>query len=113
MKTGSGTPYWSRPAADLLAELRSSESGLVAEAARRRLAETGPNAVEDRSELPPWRLLARQFESPLVLILVFGACVSLVLRQWVDAGIILAIVTGSALLSFRQEFRASKAVAEL
>ena len=39
--------------------------------------------------------------------------VSLALRQWVDAGIILAIVLGSTLLGFYQEYRASAAVEEL
>lgn len=48
-----------------------------------------------------------------MLILVFGAAISLALRAWVDAGIILTIVVGSALLGFRQEYRASEAVAEL
>jgi Mg2+-importing ATPase len=40
------------------------------------------------------RLLLRQFESPLVLILAFAAALSLALQQWADAGIILAIVLG-------------------
>jgi P-type Mg2+ transporter len=35
-----------------------------------------------------------------VLILIFGAAVSLALREWTDAGIILAIVLGSTLLGF-------------
>ena len=35
------------------------------------------------------------------------------LRQWVDAAIILAIVLGSTLLGFFQEYRASAAVEEL
>jgi Mg2+-importing ATPase len=59
------------------------------------------------------KLLARQFSSPLVLILVAGALFSLALRQWVDATIILAIVLGSAGLGFWQEYRASAAVARL
>ena len=59
------------------------------------------------------RLAARQFTSPLVLILVFGAAVSALLRQWLDAAIILAIVAGSAALGFSQEYRASRAVARL
>ena len=58
-------------------------------------------------------MLLRQFESPLVLILIFAAAVSLGLSQWVDAGIILAIVVGSTLLGFYQEYRASAAVEEL
>ena len=48
------------------------------------------------------RLLARQFTSPLVLILVVAAGLSLFLREWVDALIILAIVLGSAALGFAQ-----------
>ncbi|TAH51487.1 MAG: magnesium-translocating P-type ATPase [Betaproteobacteria bacterium] len=91
----------------------SAHDGLASAEAARRLLQHGPNAVEDRDEQTALRLLLRQFESPLVLILVFGACVSLWLRQWVDAGIILAIVLGSALLGFAQEYRASVAIAAL
>ena len=69
--------------------------------------------MEDARRLTALRLLLRQFESPLVLILVFAAVVSLALRQWVDAGIILSIVLGSTLLGFYQEYRASAAVEEL
>ena len=60
----------------------------------------GPNSVDNAPRLSALRLLLRQFESPLVLILAFAAVVSLVLQQWVDAAIILAIVLGSSLLSF-------------
>ena len=77
------------------------------------LAALGPNSVEDAPRLGALRLLLTQFESPLVLILAFAAIVSLVLRQWVDAGIILIIVLGSSLLGFYQEHRASQAVADL
>ena len=105
--------YWSRSAADLLAELGASVQGLTAQEAAQRLRAHGPNAVEDQRQLTPFRLLLRQFASPLVLVLVFGAAVSLALRDWVDAAIILVIVVGSALLGFFQEYRASAAVAEL
>lgn len=58
-------------------------------------------------------LLAKQFASPLVLILVFGAVVSFWIGDASDAVTILVIVCGSALLSFWQEARASRAVAAL
>lgn len=111
--TPNDLPYWSRSAAELIAAQGSSPEGLAKGEAARRLLRLGPNAVEDRDEETRLRLLLRQFESPLVLILVFGACVSLWLRQWVDAGIILAIVLGSALLGFAQEYRAAVAIAAL
>ncbi|MCC6471663.1 MAG: magnesium-translocating P-type ATPase [Alphaproteobacteria bacterium] len=106
-------PFWSRRADELQSALASGPQGLSAPAARERLERHGPNAVGQEGELSALRLLLRQWESPLVLILVFGAVVSLALRQWVDASIILAIVLGSTLLGFLQEYRASTAVAEL
>lgn len=104
---------WSLDAATLKAALRTPDGGLPPrEAARRLLA---PDHQALAADTPPgWpRLLLGQFASPLVLILLFGAAVSLLLRDWTDAAIILAIVSGSALLGFVQEWRASAAVARL
>jgi Mg2+-importing ATPase len=106
-------PYWSQDPSTLAAALESGPGGLSSDRAAAQLALIGPNSVEDAPRLSALRLLLRQFESPLVLILAFAAAISLVLQQWVDAAIILAIVLGSALLSFFQENRASMAVEEL
>jgi P-type Mg2+ transporter len=105
--------WWSRDAADLLAALCSTEQGLASADAARRLADIGPNAVADNGQPRVARLLWRQFSSPLVLILVIASVLSLLLRDWVDAATILAIVAGSTLLGFWQELRASTAVAQL
>ena len=113
--TGPGldTPYWSQDAAALSAALGSGPGGLSSEGAAAKLRLVGPNSVEDVSRLSAVRLLLRQFESPLVLILIFATVISLVLQQWVNSTIILAIVLGSTLLGFFQEYRASAAVEEL
>lgn len=106
-------PYWSQDAASLTAALESGPGGLSSPRAAARLGTVGPNSVEDATRLSAVRLLLRQFESPLVLILVVAAAISLALQQWVDAAIILAIVLGSCFLSFFHEYRASTAVEEL
>lgn len=54
-------------------------------------------------------LLQRQFHSPLVL----AGLVAGVLREWIDASVILMMVPSSTLIGFSQEQRASRAVAEL
>ena len=110
---GLDTPYWSQDAAELSAALGSGPGGLSSEGAAAKLHLVGPNSVEDASHLSALRLLLRQFESPLVLILIFAAAISLVLQQWVDSAIILAIILGSTLLGFFQEYRASAAVEQL
>jgi Mg2+-importing ATPase len=105
--------YWARDASGLVQELGSGPAGLASEEAAARLKRLGNNAMQDQGRIPALRVLLRQVQSPLVLILVFGATVSLVVQQWVDASIILMIVLGSVLLGFFQEYRASLAVAEL
>ena len=58
-------------------------------------------------------LFLNQFKSPLVLILIFAAAVSAFVREWLDAAIVLAVVLGSAMLGFVQEYRAGNAVEKL
>jgi Mg2+-importing ATPase len=106
-------PFWAQPAGEVSAGLGSTTGGLTAASAAERLARVGPNTVVAQDRAGPLRLLLHQFASPLVLILVFGAAVSVVLHDWVDAAIILVIVAGSGLLGFVQEFRASRAMEEL
>jgi Mg2+-importing ATPase len=111
--SGGDVAFWSLEAREVAAGLSASEAGLGAQEAERRLKAVGPNRVADNEHQSAPRILLRQFESPLVLILVFGAILSLSLREWVDASVILAIVIGSALFGFFQEYRASAAVAKL
>jgi Mg2+-importing ATPase len=106
-------PYWQLPAAELSARLGSSPHGLGGAEAAARLALHGANVLREERALSALRMLADQFRSPLVLILVFAAVVSLVVRDWLEASIILAIVAGSAALGSMQEYRASAAVRRL
>ncbi|MFO1330630.1 MAG: cation-transporting P-type ATPase, partial [Rubrivivax sp.] len=106
-------PWWSRDAPQLLRELDSRPQGLSDDEARERLARFGPNRLVEDAEAGAWRVFARQFASPLVLILVVASVLSMLLRDWVDAGTVLVILLGSAALGFWQEWRASQAVAQL
>jgi Mg2+-importing ATPase len=113
MDTANQNPYWSVEPAALAASLGTALTGLTSARAAEEFALNGPNSVEDAPQLGALRMLLRQFASPLVLILVFAALISLLLKQWIDSAIILCIVLGSGLLSFFQEHRASAAVEEL
>jgi Mg2+-importing ATPase len=109
----SDSKYWSQSTDSLLAELESSAEGLSGADARGRLTEYGPNVLKGGERLSATRLFVNQFRSPIVLILLFATIVSSVVRDWPDAVIILAIVLGSAGLSFFQEYRASSAIEKL
>jgi Mg2+-importing ATPase len=105
--------YWSQSPPSLLATLNSTPEGLSAAEARQRLSVFGPNRLRDKAKASALRLFLNQFKSPIVLILLFATGVSAVTQDWVDALIILAIVLGSALLSFFQEYGASNAAEKL
>jgi Mg2+-importing ATPase len=105
--------YWSRPAESLLTTLQSTTGGLTTPDAQQRLATFGPNVLEVKEKITALGVFFNQFKSPIVLILLFATGVSAVLKDWVDALIILVIVLGSALLSFFQEYNASTAAEKL
>ena len=106
-------PPWSRSVETLLAELNSTPAGLTGAEARNRLAQTGLNSLEAGKRVGWLPLFLGQFRSPIVLILLFATVVSAILQDWADAAIILAIVAGSALLSFAQEYSAANATEKL
>lgn len=105
--------YWSKRAEALLKDLATSSTGLTASEAEQRLRLFGENRLARQEGGQTIRLLLRQVSSPLVLILIFGAVISMAAKEWTDAIIILAIVVGSALLGFTQEHRASQAIRRL
>jgi Mg2+-importing ATPase len=103
--------YWSYPVDRVLQGLGAAPEGLSSADAYARLRRSGALAPHRRrTELV---LLLRQFSNPITLLLVFATLVSAVLGEATDAAIILAIVLLSGLLSFWQEYRASRAVEEL
>lgn len=105
--------YWSRPAEQLLDDLGSAAEGLGNAEARDRLERVGPNVLKVRKRATALGLFLRQFRSPLVLILVFATFVSALAKDYADAGVILVIVVGSALITFAQEYSASRGVEKL
>jgi Mg2+-importing ATPase len=111
--TRHSAAYWSRGAEEVAAGLGSGPQGLASAEAARRLHPDDRARLEGLPRLAALRLLGRQFRSPLVLILVFAAAVSMLLRELAEAAIILVIVLGSTLLGFAQEYRADAAVAAL
>ncbi len=105
--------YWSESVAALLARLGSSPAGLSSSDAQQRLKRFGPNLLKGREGNVAIKLLWGHVKSPLVLVLVVAAVVSAAVQEWIDAAIVIAVVAGSALLGFIQEYAATSAVEKL
>jgi len=80
---------------------------------QRRLSSYGYNLLKEKKKANSITLLLNQFRSPLVLILLVAAILSIFLQDRSSAAIILAIVLVSGMLGFWQERGASDAVKKL
>lgn len=105
--------YWAQPAEQVMQSLKTTASGLSKAAAAERLRTFGPNQVHDEQTLSRTRVLARQLASPLLLLLLFAAGISLLTGEWVQASVVLSIVIASAAIGYRREYRAHAAAARL
>jgi Mg2+-importing ATPase len=105
--------FWSLPATELLAQLQTTPQGITGDEAEQRLRRYGSNILAPRKRSDSFVLLLTQFKSPITLILLFAAGLSLFLHEHVDVIIILAIVFISGLLGFWQERGAANAIQKL
>ncbi len=88
-------------------------TGLSAPEAQRRQKEFGPNRVTARRGPSQWVRFLRQFNQPLVWILLVAVGVTAFLGEWVDSTVILCVVLFNAVLGFLQESNAEKAIEAL
>ncbi|MCA0256364.1 MAG: magnesium-translocating P-type ATPase [Proteobacteria bacterium] len=105
--------YWSRPTDEVSAALKSPAGGLSSDEAAQRLVTEGPNRIGKQAGASGIRIFFRQFESPLVLILIFASAISVFAGEGQEAAIIGFIVLASCALSFTQEYGASQAMQAL
>ncbi len=105
--------FWSVPPENLLQHLGSTSEGLSAEGARQKLSDAPERLGTSGRGTHAFSLLLAQFQSPIILILIAAAVLSLFLGEITDALIILTIVLASGLLGFWQEWGAADALEKL
>jgi Ca2+-transporting ATPase len=88
-------------------------TGLTGSEAARRLAELGPNELQEAHRVSPWELVLAQFKNLLIVILVIAVALSLVFGHGLEAMVIGVIVVLAVLLGFVQEYRAERAIEAL
>ena len=96
---------------EVLKRLGSSSEGLAGPEAAARLRAVGPNRLAEPEKEGLLSRILRQFRDPLIYILLLAAAVTAFLREWVDTGVILAVVVINGLIGFIQEGKAEQALA--
>ncbi|TVR50796.1 MAG: HAD family hydrolase [Gemmatimonadales bacterium] len=113
-ESGQDTPWHVKEADDAVQELDTDpEQGLSAEEAGDRLERHGPNRIRSGKSLPWWKIMLHQVTDPLIYILLVAAGVSLLIQEYADTAVILAVVVINGVIGFVQEFRARRAIEAL
>lgn len=94
-------------------KLGISESGLTDAEARQRLEEYGPNKLAEEEKISKLKILFHQFTSPLIYILLIAGVVTILLREYIDSGVIFAVVILNAIIGYIQEYKAEESVRAL
>ncbi len=89
------------------------ERGLTADEATRRLAEHGPNELQEKAGRSRLEIIWEQFANILTVLLILAAAVSAFLGDWIEAVAILVIVVLNGILGYTQEYRAEQSMAAL
>ena len=84
--------------------------GLSEEEAQRRQKEQGKNILNKKKKVTLLQMFLEQFQDPMVIILIIGAIVSIFLKEYMDACIILVVIVLNAIIGVIQEFKAEKAI---
>jgi len=95
--------YYTKSVHQTLKELQSSEHGLAVSEAEERLRIHGLNVIRVTGD-PLWRKLIEPFANVFMLVLFIAAVISLLHNAFLDAGIIIVIMTTSAVIYYFQRF---------
>lgn len=101
------------PTGEVLEAVDTTPDGLAKSDAAARLESVGPNQLTFSKPDPAWKVMLRQFASPLITILLVAACITALLRHWADAIAILFILLLNAVVGFWQETKAAAEVGAL
>lgn len=113
-KRFSGPMVWhAKDVAEVLTLLNSSEQGLSADEAVKRLSQYGPNRLPRGVRRSVWQRFLSQCHNVLIYILLVAAVIVFTLGHWVDGSVILAVILINAIIGVIQEGKAEDAIAAL
>jgi len=87
--------------------------GLSQEEVARRLEKFGDNSITHEKKKSLWLIFLRQFNSPIVYLLIFAAGLSFFFQEWLDGFAILVVIFINAIIGFYMEFQAERSMEAL
>lgn len=105
----SNTEIFKRPLSD---SSKKSEipQGLTNSEAEKRLSEFGRNKIDQETKRNVFLILLRQFNSPIVYLLLFAAGMSFFFKDWLEGISVLIVLLINSCIGFYMEFQADRSM---
>ncbi|PVH97339.1 potassium/sodium eff [Periconia macrospinosa] len=87
--------------------------GLTPDEASARLAHYGPNKVKGAEGLSLWSIFLRQVSNSLTLVLVITMGLSFGINDYIEGGVITAVILLNIVVGFWQDYKAEKTIESL
>lgn len=94
-------------------KLNTSNEGLAGPEIKERLSIYGPNKLAEEEKISKFKIFLHQFTSPLIYILLIAGTVTIFLKEYIDSGVIFAVVILNAIIGYIQEYKAEESVRSL
>ncbi|CAO1632612.1 unnamed protein product [Sympodiomycopsis kandeliae] len=98
---------------EVLTLLHSSEKGLATQEAQRRAQQHGPNIVTEQKPTSAMTIFIRQVANCLTIVLLAAMALSFGVKDWVEGGVVLAVILTNIIVGFTQEWKAERTMASL
>lgn len=105
--------WYQKESRQALESLNSATDGLSGLEARKRLQQYGPNRLYEEDRINLFKVLVHQFTNPLIYLLLIAAIITFLLKEYIDTGVIMAVVLINGIIGFIQELKAEKSVQSL
>lgn len=105
--------WYQKTTAEVIEALGTTDKGLSSEEARRCLQEFGPNKLPEARVDSLAVIFLRQFQSPLIYILLAASLIVFAMAEVIDGGIILFVLLFNAVVGTIQEGRAQNTLLSL
>ncbi len=112
-KTENQNWYTLSEAQSLQALDTSLDEGLNTETVAQRQAQFGKNVITQKKGESPLLIFLKEFNQPLIYILLGASLITALLQEWIDSAVIMGVVLANAFIGFFQEMKALKAIESL
>ncbi len=105
--------FWAKSVEESLKILETQQNGLTNEEALRRTKIFGENVLSTKKSRSGFSIFLEQFKNPLIGILILAGIITLITKDYLDAGFIILATLINAFLGFYQENKAEKSLEKL